>query len=357
MRIGRPIGQPDLWEIGLDIATRTRRIFKTPSEILGLTLTYVLAALCVPATSYASGTAAGTSIQNTAHVSYDIGGTPVTTASNATTLTVAEIINVNVTTLTSSVSVAPGAANQVLQFRVTNTGNGPEKFHLTPNSTIVGDNFDPVLASNSIYFDTDGVTGLSPSDTLYVPGSNDPNLVADASIVVLVVNNIPTGLANGALGRSELSAAAFTGTGAAGTVFAGQGVSGVDAVLGTSGGMANNNGAYVSGSITLAAVKSQAIVDQFGGTQPVPGATITYQIVVTPSGSGTANNATISDAIPTNTTYKSGSLKLNGVTLTDSADTDAGQYLTTPTAQVSVALGALTAASSVQTISFAVTIN
>ncbi len=312
---------------------------------------------CVPLLSHAAGTAAGTPIQNTAQISYDIGGTPLTTTSNATTLTVAEMINVNVATLTSSVSVAPGAANQVLQFRVTNTGNGPEQFRLTPNSTVVGDNFDPVLAANSVYFDSDGTAGLSPGDTLYVPGSNDPTLTADASIVVLVVNNIPTGLSNGAIGRSEVNAAAFTGTGAPGTVFAGQGVSGADAMLGTTGGTANNNGAYVAGSITLNAVKSQVVTDQFGGNQPVPGATITYQIVVTPSGTGTADAALLSDAIPANTTYQLGSLRLNGVVLTDGADADAGQYISTPTAQVSVALGTLTAASSAQTINFAVTIN
>lgn len=329
----------------------------SPSRLLRHSLLPVVAWALLPAASHAAGTAAGTPIQNTAQVSYDIAGTPVTTASNATTLTVAEIVNTNVTTLTSSVSVAPGATNQVLQFRLTNTGNGPEQFQLTPNSTMVGDNFDPVLAANSLYFDIDGTAGLSPGDTLYVPGNNDPLLLADASIVVLVVNNIPSGLGNGVTGRSELTAAAFTGTGAPGTVFAGQGVGGADAVLGTTGGTANNNGAYVAGSITLTAVKSQVVTDQFGGSQPVPGATITYQVAITPSGTGTAANAVFSDAIPANTTYKPGTLTLNGTGLTDSADADVGQFVGLPTAQVSVALGTLTAASSAQTVSFAVTIN
>ncbi len=317
----------------------------------------VLLGLAMPGLGMAAGTAAGVQIQSTAQISYDIGGTPVTTTSNATTLTVAEIINVNVATLTSSVSVVPGATNQVLQFRLTNTGNGPEKFHLVPNSTIVGDGFDPVLASTSVYFDTDGTPGLTPGDTAYTPGSNDPLLNADANIVVLVVNNIPAGASNGSTGRSEISAAAFTGTGAAGTVFAGQGVGGADAVLGTSGGAANNNSIYVIGAITLTAVKSQVVADQFGGTQLVPGATITYQIVVTPSGTGTANAVTFIDGIPANTTYQSGSLRLNGTLLTDGADADAGQYVSTPAAQVSVTLGSLTSASSAQTIAFAVTIN
>lgn len=317
----------------------------------------VLASWLLSQTSHATGTAAGTSIQNTAQVSYDVSGTPVTVSSNATTLTVAEIINANITTLTSSVSVVPGANNQVLQYRLTNTGNGSEKFHLLPNSAIVGDGFDPVLASNSIYFDTDGTAGYSPGDTLYTPGSNDPTLVADGSVVVLVLNNIPAGLANGLIGRSELTATSFTGTGAAGTIFAGQGTGGVDAVLGTSGGKANNSGQYVIGAITLTAVKSQTVTNSFGTSEPVPGATITYQIVITPSGSGAANNVVFSDAIPPSTTYVAGSLKLGGTALSDAADSDAGQYISSPSAQVSVNLGSLTATSTAQTVNFAVTIN
>lgn len=317
----------------------------------------VLLGWIAPGLSIAAGTAAGTQIQSTAQISYEIGGTPVSVASNTTTLTVAEIINVNVVTLTSSVSVAPGATNQVLQFRLTNTGNGPEQFHLLPNSAIVGDGFDPVLAGTSIYFDTDGTPGLTPGDTAYTPGSNDPLLNADAFIVVLLVNNIPGGTSNGAIGRSELSATAFTGTGAVGTVFAGQGMGGTDAVLSTTGGAANNNGVYVVGAITLSAVKSQLVANQFGGNQPVPGATITYQIVVTPSGTGTADAVTFIDGIPANTTYQPGSLQLNGTPLTDGADADAGQYTSTPAAQVIVTLGSLTAASSAQTVAFAVTVN
>jgi len=310
-----------------------------------------------PLFSFATGTVAGTNIQNTAQVSYDVSGSTITTTSNATTLVVAEIINVNIATLTTSVSVTPGASNQALMYRLTNTGNGSEKFHLAPNSSMVGDDFDPVLASPSIYFDTDGTAGLSAGDTAYAPGSNDPTLAPDASIVVLVINNIPTGLANGAAGKSELTATSFTGTGAVGTIFAGQGTNGTDAVLGSSGGRANSNGTYVAGAITLNAVKTQSIVDPFGGSQPVPGATITYQVVVTPSGSGTANNATFIDAIPNNTTYVASSLKLNNTTLSDAADSDAGQYQSSPSAQVRISLGNLTQASGVQTVSFKVTIN
>lgn len=132
----------------------------------------------------AAGTAAGTNIQNVAQVSYQLGGNTLTTASNVSSINVAEIINVNVTALTAAVSVATGAANQALMFRVTNTGNGPEKYRLTPNSALVGDDFDPVLAATSIYFDTDGTAGFSAGDTPYAPGGNDPLLAPDGKSVV-----------------------------------------------------------------------------------------------------------------------------------------------------------------------------
>ena len=241
-------------------------------------------------------------------------------------------------------------------FRVTNTGNGPEALRLTLNSALVGDAFDPVPASPSLYIDNDGVAGLSPGDTIYTPGANDPNLAVDESIVVLAVNSIPTGLANGAQGLSELTAVALTGTGDPGFVFANQGVGGVDAVLGASGGDAASNGAYVAGAIQLSAVKSQLVTDQFGGAQPVPGARITYQIVVTPSGAGAAQNTVFTDDIPANTTYVAGTLRLNGAVLSDAPDTDAGQFQLSP-AQVRIALGDLTTASGAQSVQFAVTIN
>ena len=316
-----------------------------------------MTAVAAAGTVSAAGTPAGTAIQNSAHVTYDVGGTPVTASSNLSTLTVAEVVNVNVTAQTPTVTVAPGAANSVVVMRVTNTGNGQETFRLTGNSALTGDNFDPTPATNMLYFDVDGNGVLSAADVIYVPGTNDPTLNPDAFVTILVVNNIPTGLANGQTGLTQLTAASRTGTGAPGTVFAGQGTSGVDAVLGVSGGTAAASASYVVAAMQINAVKSQTIADQFGGTQPIPGARITYQIVVTPTGTGTANNVVFNDNIPTNTTYLAGSLKINGTAQTDAADADAGAYVTTPSPYVTAGLGNLTQASGAQTITFTVTIN
>jgi len=317
----------------------------------------VAGALLSASAAFAVGTAANTPINNAAQVSYTLGGSSVSIASNTTTLNVAEILNVNVAVQTPSVSVAPGATQRVIVVRVTNTGNGAETFRLVGNSVVAGDDYDPIPSAPFIYFDTDNSGDLSAADVAYVSGSNDPLLAADQFTTLLIVNNIPVGLANGAAGRTQLTAQALTGTGAPGTVFAGQGTGGVDAVVGTSGATQIGTGTYVVAGLQLNAVKSQTVVDQFGGTRPIPGARINYQIVITPTGTGTANAVTFTDVIPANTTYIASTLRLNNAALTDTADADAGQFIATPSAQVRVSLGDMTQLSGVQTIAFAVTIN
>ncbi len=305
----------------------------------------------------AAGTAAGTSIESAAQVTYSVSGAPQTAMSNTVSVIVAEILDV-VVAAAGDASVTPGATQQELVFTVTNTGNGTETFDLAALSAgLTGDQFDPTLAANPIYFDTDGSNDLSAGDTVYVPGSNDPVLAADASIRVILVNDIPATAGDGERGRSQLTATARTGSGAPGTLFGGQGDGGLDAMAGTTGGSAVQIGEYVVAGLQLAAVKSQTVVDQFGGSRPVPGARIDYQVVVTATGSGTAADAAFSDAIPANTTYVAGTLRLNSNPLSDAADGDAGELVSTPAPQVRIQLGDLTAASAPQTIEFAVTID
>jgi len=304
----------------------------------------------------AVGVQAGQSITNTATVDYTVGTVTSTSSSNTTTLVVAEILNVTVTAQTPSVPVSPGQTAQAIRYRVDNTGNGPEAFHLVLNSNVTGDNFDPVAASPSIYLDNgDGVFGAG--DVPYVAGSNDPQLNPDAFAIVFVVHNIPTSVTDNQTGRVTLSASARTGTGAPGTVFAGQGVAGTDAVVGTTGATATTLADYLVQAVTVTANKTQVVLDQFGGNRPVPDAKITYTVKVDAVGSGTATGMVFSDVIPPNTTYVAGTLKLNGTALTDGVDADAGEFDTAPNNHVHVTLGNLTQAGGTQTIDFAVTIN
>lgn len=309
--------------------------------------------------AFALGTPAGTAIESTAQVSYQMAGAALTASSNTATLNVAERLDVVLTIANAIASVSPSETQGELLFTLTNTGNGTETFELVPLSAgIVGDDFDPQLSTPaSLYFDTDESGDFSPSDQAYVPGTNDPVLAADASVRILLLNDIPSTALDGQRGRSQLTARAITGSGAPGTPFENLGDGGVDAVVGATGGQAEAFGEYFVGAVQLQAIKSQTISDQFGGARPMSGARIAYQIVLTPVGAGTASAVLFTDAIPANTTYVAGSLALNGATQTDAADGDAGQFMSAPQAQVQLALGDLSAASGPQTIEFAVTID
>jgi uncharacterized repeat protein (TIGR01451 family) len=326
-------------------------------NFLGAASALVLAFGIASNNAYAVGVPAGTPINNTAQVSYTVGTVTTTASSNLVTVTVAEILDVVVTAQTPTVAVNAGDTQQEVRYRVTNTGNGTETFRLVMNSVIAGDQFDPTPATPSIYFDTDASGDLSPGDTAYVVGGNDPVLTADGFVTVLLVNDIPAGVLDTNVGFVRLTADSRTGTGVPGTTFAGQGAGGVDAVVGTTGADGEADSSYSVSGISLAAAKSQTVVDQFGGTRPVPGARINYSIAVSVTGSGTATSVVFTDDIPANTTYVPGTLALNSVALSDGADADAGDYSAAAPARVRVALGSLTTASGPQTVTFAVIIN
>jgi uncharacterized repeat protein (TIGR01451 family) len=302
----------------------------------------------------AVGTAAGTTISNTATASYtDPGGNPVSVPSNKVDITVDELLDVTVATADAGdIVVTPGSTNQVLSFTVTNTGNGSEAFRLTPNAAVGGDQFDPTVTS--VVLDTNGNGVYDPGvDTVYTPGVNDPVLAPDASIRVFVLSSIPAGQADTDRAIVELTAAATTGTGAPGTTFAGQGQGGGNAVVGATGADGVDRGRYIVHNATITFTKSASVADPFGGTTSVPGAIITYTLVATVSGSGTLTNAAVNDPIPTGTTYQTDSITLQGAGLTDAADGDAGSFASN---NISVGLGSVTGGQT-RTITFRVRIN
>lgn len=314
-----------------------------------------LLGLC--STAGAVGTPVGTVIQNTATVAFDLAGTPLTLQSNTTTITVVERIDVIVTRQSPQILVAPNDTGRAILFTVTNTGNGSEAFALSIDSVLGGDDFDPLPAVPSIYFDTDGSGDFNAGDVAYNPGVNDPLLAADASQDMFIVNDIPGTVVNGESGLSQLSATAVTGAGAPGTEYAGQGDGGVDAVIGTTGGSDADTGEYLVSDVTISVVKAQLVSDPFGGSQPIPGATISYSISVEVTTTGTASGSVISDLIPNYTTYVPGSITLNALPLSDATDADAGEYVTAGPPTVVVRLGDLTQGDGTQTVVFQVTID
>lgn len=305
----------------------------------------------------ALGTTAGIDISNTATVDYVMAGSSASANSNTVTFRVDEILDINVSWQdAANVGVSTPDSNQVLTFLLTNTGNGADSYALSVQNTLGGDQFDPVLVD--IYLDANGNGIFNPGvDTLYLPGSNDPVLAADASQTIFVRNNIPASLNAGDLGSSQLITTSNTGTGTPGTSFPNAGENNTFAVVGTSGGIGNAVGTYEVTNTTVALLKSVVISDPLGGSQPMPGASLIYRIEVSVSGPGAANGVVITDPLPANTTYIANTLTLNAGPLSDAVDTDAGDVSGTTPNTVTVNLGDLTPASPVQTITFEVIIN
>jgi uncharacterized repeat protein (TIGR01451 family) len=310
-------------------------------------------ALAAPfAAAQATGTRAGTNIDNTATATYDVGGTPTTVPSNTHRILVDELINVTLDwTNPADVPTTPGATNQVTRYQVTNTGNGVETYGLTTVSTVAGDNYDPTVTS-LVIDDGDGV--YEPGiDVVYVPGSGDPVLNPDDSVTVFVLVTTPAGVVDNNRGGVQLIATSRTGTGAPGTSFAGAGEGGSNAVVGSSGGDAEDTGYYEVAAATVGLVKSAVVVDPFGGSTAVPGSVITYSIVATVTGSGSLSGLAINDLVPVGTTYVPGTITLGGSGLTDAADADAGAFASNT---VSVSLGTVPGGQT-RTVTFQARIN
>ncbi len=284
-------------------------------------------ALLLPAQSaLARGTPAGTTITNQAKVVYTIEATEIELDSNSVAIVVGELIDVELAWQdATNILVKPGETDRILTFLLTNTGNGTERFLLSVDSEIGGDQFDPV--NPRIYLDVDGDGEFDPAVDLPYNPADPPTLAAGAALIVFVLNDIPSGVDDGDRGISALAAESATGTGAPGTAFPGQGDGGVNAVVGASGGASAAQGIYQVSRVELTAIKSATVADPFGGSEPLPGATITYTIVVEVTGTAPANDVRVSDDIPEHTTYQEGTLRLDGAPLTDAADGDAGEVL------------------------------
>ena len=306
-------------------------------------------AAVVAAQASATGVPAGTVIENTARATYSNNGTPQTIDSNTVAVTVNEILDVAIVSQDSGPVSAQGST--VLTFAVTNTGNAPESFALTADPAVAGNDVDGTV--DSLAFDSNGNGAYDDGiDVKFASGGSTTLLAPETPTTIFVLVTEPIGTSDGATSRVKLLAKATTGTGTPGTVFAGAGEGGTDAVVSTSGGDDEDFGSIIASSASLKLVKAATIADPFGGTQPVPGATITYTIVAEVTGSGALANVRVTDAIPNSTRYNPGTLKLGGAMLTDSADTDAGQAASSG---VAVDFGTVPAGAS-RSISFSVTV-
>ena len=303
------------------------------------------------APAQAAGVTAGTLIQNTASATYSSGSGTNTVQSNTVSVKVNQLVDVAVAGLNSSPVTATATAT--LSYSVTNSGNGSDTFNLVADPNDSGNPF--VGAIQTIAIDANANGQFDPGiDQVISAGGSTPSIAPDSSLKVLVVVSLPANATDAQSSQVKLTATSVIGSGAPGTLFAGKGIGGVDAIIGMSHGIGSALDSIAASLAAVSLTKSAVITDQFGGTSPVPGAFVTYSIVASISGSGKAMGVHVIDAIPTGTTYQPGTLELNGSALSDAADADAG---VANSSGIDVALGDIAGGSADKSITFKVKIN
>jgi len=271
----------------------------------------------------AVGTDAGTPINNTATVNYNVGGVAQTAINSPlTTFQVDQIVDFVVAEADGgNTNVGSGEQDAVARFTVTNTGNATQDFALSVADLVGVAVFSP---------DTIDTTGL----TIFVDvNDNDvydagidiatfiEDLVADDTaganeISVFVLGDIPAAI-DGDAANIELTATAYKVDAGAtlGTIEAetgGNDTAGVEIIFSAavdSGATATAAGqdGYLVASATLTAAKDSTVVsDPLGQVAPlalaIPLAIVEYEITITNGGILPATQLVITDDIPTDLT-------------------------------------------------------
>ena len=165
----------------------------------------------------AVGTSAGTPINNSATVGYNVGGVPQTAVpSNTTSFVVDQVVDLTVAEADGgNTIVGAGQLDAVARFTVTNTGNATQDFALSIADLLTGSVFgnpDTINADAlTIVIDANGNDVYDAGADTVAPFIDA--LVADGTVSVFILGDIPTPAAAGAAANIELTATAHqTGT-------------------------------------------------------------------------------------------------------------------------------------------------
>lgn len=303
----------------------------------------VSVAMLCSAPAFAGGTAPGTDILNTVNVNYQVGSVSQTVATASDTFKVDRkiIFSLVEAATTGTTTVNPGQTSQVARFQLTNTSNDTLDFNLaalqqvsTTNAAHGGqDAFD--LTALSFFVDANG-------DGIYQSGTDTAttvdNLGLDQSRFIFVIGNVPLTATNGQIAGVQLTATAREATGGAitavddttangattvETVFADSAKSGIGGTSTARDGIDVATDSFTVSAAVLSVFKSSRVISDGISTsnfKAIPGAVVEYCIsVANASGGATATNISISDLVPTNTTYVPASVRINGTVTTPGA--------------------------------------
>lgn len=333
------------------------------ARMAGRATQWMLASLLVIAavlggTASATSVVAGTQVQNTVVVSYVVAGV-TQTGTASTSFVVDQLIDVTTTWQDAApVKAAAGAVAQTLLFRLTNTGNGKDRYKLTL-SALPASGTDFAVDQCKLYLDQDKSGTYSAGDPEYVPGSNDPALDAAGHADLLALCALPASAKDGTFAQVRLAATSDTFSGVPGSAKPATDTPGMHVVVGMSGGAASSKGTYQASSVTYKFSSTQQVIDSAGGSVATSRSRIRYTLLVTANGgSATGRNLVVTNPMPEHTVYVPGSLTLDATSLGDSnTDSDPGDFNITAANAIAVRLGNVPGSASPHVITFEVTIN
>jgi uncharacterized repeat protein (TIGR01451 family) len=301
-----------------------------------------LGVISISQQALAVGTDANELITNTATVNFQVGGVPQTPIdSNAAEFRVDRKVDLHVQEVGNTTTTAtPGGTNFVTTFFLRNDGNAAQGFQFAssvalvnrPNGATVG--FTPTvdafeMANTRVFVESVACTGIAQVGLGFAAASDTaptvPTRGEDACAFVYVVADAPVTATNGqgavvrlaATAREAATLAALNETAVA------DGAMTVDTVFGDTdtipGQVARDAAAfaddiYVISAAALAVAKTSTVVyDPFNGDlapgvfpKAIPGARVEYAITLTNTGAQPASVVSISDPIPANTAFATG---------------------------------------------------
>jgi len=267
-------------------------------------------------TVHAGGTEAGTLVENTAKLSFSVGGvaqTPIT--SEADVFKVDKKIDFLLENKdTDQVSVVPGSTNQVTTWSITNEGNLLQKFSFTAAQ----------LNGETVYADADTQDSTGLTMEYSTDGGSNWNLLTnidiaiDATVDIRIKTDIDIARVDGDVMNVSLTATAVDSSGVVESkTSVADTKNEIDIVFaedaGATGDVKQNGifvawGGYIVAAPNLKLIKSSCVLkDPINDTtnpKRIPGATVLYMLDIENSGTSTdATDVIVTDSLPLTLDY------------------------------------------------------